>query len=93
MKDSNKTDWKRLEAMEDKDIDYSDIPETDADFWADAEKVVPKSKVSLTLHLDEDIAEWLSKFGDESDKVVNHVLRSYFLGLKGLKDEGPKEES
>ena len=28
---------KEIEAMRDEDIDYSDIPETDAAFWADAE--------------------------------------------------------
>ena len=29
---------KEIEAIKDKDIDYSDIPETDAAFWADGLK-------------------------------------------------------
>ena len=30
-----------IEANKDKDIDYSDIPETDANFWADAKLIEP----------------------------------------------------
>lgn len=32
---------KEIEAIADKDIDYSDIPGTDAAFWADADLVKP----------------------------------------------------
>ena len=30
-----------IEAIDDRDIDYRDIPETDAAFWADAEGIEP----------------------------------------------------
>ena len=40
----SKTDWERLKNMKDEDIDYSDIPETDDDFWKDAEVVAPVKK-------------------------------------------------
>ena len=30
------TDWKRIDAMRDEDIDYSDIPELGPDFFANA---------------------------------------------------------
>ena len=33
---------KEIEAIRDEDIDYSDIPETDAAFWADAEFRMPR---------------------------------------------------
>ena len=35
---------KEIEAIRDEDIDYSDIPETDAAFWADAEFHMPPAK-------------------------------------------------
>ena len=38
------TDWKRLEKMEDKDIDTSDIPELDDDFFKNAEPLLPSEK-------------------------------------------------
>jgi len=37
MKNISKTDWKRLNKLSDRDIDFTDIPETSADFWKDAE--------------------------------------------------------
>ena len=30
---------KEIEAIKENDIDYSDIPDTDADFWADARAI------------------------------------------------------
>ena len=43
MKES-KTDWKRVDAMTDADIDYSDIPELDEEFWKNAKVVIPEKK-------------------------------------------------
>ena len=38
---NSKTDWKRIKNMKDEDIDYSDIPELDKEFWDNAEVVIP----------------------------------------------------
>ena len=35
----DKTDWKALAKMKDEDVDCSDIPALDDDFWANAELV------------------------------------------------------
>ena len=40
MKENSKTDWERIERMDDSEIDYSDVPETDENFWKDARIVV-----------------------------------------------------
>ena len=84
MKNSNKTDWQRLANMRDEDIDYSDIPETDEAFWAGAQTFQPQTKVPVTLHIDEDLAEWIAQLGNTSDTVVNDLLRAYFKGLQQL---------
>ena len=39
----DKTDYNRLDSMQDEDIDYTDIPETDNTLWANAEIKTPKS--------------------------------------------------
>jgi uncharacterized protein (DUF4415 family) len=57
MKGSNKTDIKKLDNLPDSAIDYSDIPETDADFWKEAEVEYPSRKIALSIRLDEDIIE------------------------------------
>ena len=39
-----KSDLRRIDEMKDEDIDYSDIPELDAEFFATARVVVPPWK-------------------------------------------------
>ena len=62
MSNTSKTDWKRLSTMSDKDIDTSDIPELDDQFFAQAEIVVPPKK-PVTLRLDADVLEWFKSHG------------------------------
>ncbi len=50
MSNTAKTDWKRLSEMKDKDIDMSDIPELDDEFFRNAEILVPP-KQTITLRL------------------------------------------
>ena len=51
-KKSIKSDLKRIDAQGDQDIDYSDIPELDEDFFKTARVVLPPGKRQLTLRLD-----------------------------------------
>ncbi len=66
----------------DSEINYSDIPSTDVEFWEDAVAVYPQKKVSVQLKIDEDIAIWLKELGHDSDNAVNNLLRSYFISTK-----------
>ncbi len=49
---SSATDWARLEAMNDDQIDYSDIPPLDEDFFAHAQIRLPRNKRHITLRRD-----------------------------------------
>lgn len=44
-----KTDWKALDKMNDKEIDYSDVPLLDKSFFQQAKLVIPEQKKSLTV--------------------------------------------
>ena len=46
--DAIASDLKRVDAPRDEDIDYSDIPELDADFFRNARAVVPPRKQQST---------------------------------------------
>jgi hypothetical protein len=48
----------------DNQIDYSDIPETDTDFWKDAKIVLPKVKTAIEI--DQDLALWIKNFKDRN---------------------------
>lgn len=68
---------KQVEAIRDEDIDYSDIPETDAIFWEKAELRMPKPKKGIYLRLDQDLLDWLKRQGPGYQTRINAILRSY----------------
>ncbi len=63
--------------MQDKDISYSDIPETTSEFWDDAEIVVPPPKVHLSVRFDSDVVDFFRDDGAGYQTRMNAVLRSY----------------
>ena len=73
-----KSDLRRLDAMSDANIDYSDIPELDADFFRDARVVVPPGKKQLTVRLDADVLAWLQDQGKGYHSRINAILRAYY---------------
>ena len=76
MSKATKTDWQRLAKIKDKDIDTSDIPELDDDFFKRAEIKVPP-KQSVTLRLDADVLVWFKSQGQGYQTRINKLLRSY----------------
>ena len=58
-----KSDLKRLDAMSDSNIDYSDIPALDGAFFRDARVVVPPGKKQLTVRPDADGQQGLKDQG------------------------------
>ncbi len=72
----SKTDWKRLEAQEDKDIDTSHIPALDDAFFEKAQLQVPP-KQPVTLRLDSDVLMWFKSQGAGYQTRINQLLRRY----------------
>ena len=69
---------KRVDALRDQDIDYSDIPELDAGFFRRARVVVPPGKQQLTIRLDTDVLAWLRDQGKGYQSRINAILRAYY---------------
>ena len=68
----------RFDALRDEDIDYSDIPELDAEFWANAEIRHPSQKPSVTMRVDEETLEYFK--GEEPKGYTARmaaVLKAY----------------
>jgi len=61
----------------DAEIDYSDAPATDEQFWKDAKIVYPSKKKSLTIRLDSDVLDWFKAQGKGYQTMINAVLKSY----------------
>jgi len=76
MKKSSKTDWEKIQAMSDTDIDTSDLPELGEDFFRNAQLHIPPKK-PVTIRLDADVLEWYKSQGAGYQTRINKLLRSY----------------
>jgi uncharacterized protein (DUF4415 family) len=63
--------------MSDADVDTSDIPPLDEDFFANAEVRMPERKVPITIRLDPDVLAWFRSLGKGYQTHINAVLRAY----------------
>ncbi|WGF87290.1 BrnA antitoxin family protein [Marinivivus vitaminiproducens] len=66
----------RLDAIQDRDIDYSDIPALDDTFYTKALTDWPPPKKQLTIRLDEDVLDWLKAPGKGYQSRINRILRA-----------------
>ena len=76
-KKRSKTDWNKIKARSDADIDTSDIPPLDPDFFKSAALLMPTTKSSITVRLDSDVLAWFRKQGRRYQTRINAVLRTY----------------
>jgi uncharacterized protein (DUF4415 family) len=77
----SETDWKRVDALRDEDIDLSDIPEVTPEMFARAIarrglKPIPR-KQQVTLRLDADVLDWFRAQGRGYQTQINALLRAY----------------
>jgi uncharacterized protein (DUF4415 family) len=77
------TDWARVDALTDEDIDRAIAEDPDAapvwtpEEWATARVVFPQSKDPVTLRLDRDIVAWFKQRGRGYQTRINAVLRAF----------------
>jgi uncharacterized protein (DUF4415 family) len=76
-KEKSKTDWDRLAKMPDKDIDYSEIPQVDQNFFKTGKLRLPKAKPLISIRIDEDVLNWFKDQGPGYQTRINAVLRMY----------------
>jgi len=79
---SGKTDWARVDALTDAEIeaaiesdpDWRDFKDID---WSDAVLVIPPKKKAISIRVDEDVLEFFKSEGEGYQRRINAVLRSY----------------
>lgn len=75
------TDFERLDAMKDEDIDFSEIPEATAEDFARGVIVPPfhvrEPKEELLVKLDRDLAAWYRDMGEGQTVMINFALRRF----------------
>lgn len=86
----DETDWDRVNALTDKEIEEAarsdpDAAPTDLAFWKDARIVWPERKVPVSLRLDPEIVHWFKAQGRGYQTRINAVLRAYMDAHKKTK--------
>ena len=81
------TDWARLDAMTEEEIernaaDDPDNPPWTEEDWANARVVWPQGKAPVTLRLDKDIIAWFKARGRGYQTRINAVLRAFVEAQK-----------
>ena len=82
LKKQSRTDWARVDALREQEIDYSEIPELGDDFFKSAVLRMPEPKALVTLRLDRDVLEWFKKQGPRYQTRINALLRAYVEAKK-----------
>ena len=77
LKKPSETDWARIDQMTDEEIDTSDSPPLDDDFFARAEWRMPEKKTAVTLSVDSEVLKWFEAQGADFPQRVNAALKIY----------------
>jgi len=81
LSEERKAELKKLAEMPESEIDYSDIPPLDENFWA---RAVPNPffkpvKVHASVRIDSDVLVWLKSQGKGYQTRMNAILRQAML--------------
>ena len=85
------SDWARVDALTDEDIeraiaeDPDAAPILDADWFRNAELVIPAAKVPTSMRVDGDVMDWFKAQGRGWQTRMNAVLRAYAKAQGGVK--------
>ena len=82
-KKRSRTNWGKIDALRDKDSDFSDIPEQGKAFFKRAILRLPESKTAVTIRLDRQVLNWFKAKGPGYQTRINALLRAYMEAHKG----------
>ncbi len=77
----SRTDWDRVDALRDEDIDLSDSPEITPTMFSRAVarrgRKPAARREKLTLYIDADVISWFKTLGEGYPRQINAILRAY----------------
>jgi uncharacterized protein (DUF4415 family) len=75
---TSRTDWSRVAALSDAEIDISEVPPLDDAFFARATVRMPNRPMTeVTLHIDPLILRWFQSQSTQYERLINAALRIY----------------
>ena len=67
----------QIRAVKDENIDFSDIPELDEQFWSNASLVEPDRTEQITMRVKRSVLDFFRAPGKGYQTRINRVLESY----------------
>jgi uncharacterized protein (DUF4415 family) len=87
MSNTSRTDWARIDAMSDDEIDTSDIPPLTDDFFANAKLRMPSSSLAtVAIRVDSETLLWFQSKGSEAEQHMAAALQIYAQAQKNVAD-------
>ncbi|AFY72720.1 hypothetical protein Syn7502_00567 [Synechococcus sp. PCC 7502] len=77
LKSTSRTNWAALESSSEDNIDYSDIPPLEDEFFERATLRISAEQARSLVKIEPDIKLWFQKQGVEYKALINEVLRQY----------------
>jgi uncharacterized protein (DUF4415 family) len=89
----NLTDWKRVEAMTEAELEVSIAADPDDIHeeldWTKAFIGLPPRKKDIHIRIDADVLDWFKKSGRGYQTKINNVLRAFFQTRRALTPGNP----
>jgi uncharacterized protein (DUF4415 family) len=83
MSNTSRTNWAKIDAMTDDDIDTSDIPPLTDEFFSKAKLRMPSNPIStVAVRIDSETLEWFRSKGEESEQHMAAALKIYAAAQK-----------
>jgi uncharacterized protein (DUF4415 family) len=83
MNNTSRTNWAKVDAMTDDDIDISDTPQLTEEFFLKAKLRMPPTPVSkVAVPVDSETLDWFRSKGEESEQHMTAALKIYAAAQK-----------
>jgi uncharacterized protein (DUF4415 family) len=81
-----------INKLDDSEIDFSDIPKLDKDFWDNAKRVTPDNTAQVTLRVKNSVLNYFKASGKGYQTRMNQVLESYMRSQTAETDNHHKTD-
>jgi uncharacterized protein (DUF4415 family) len=83
MSNTSRTNWAKIDAMTDDDIDISDPPQLTEEFFLKAKLRMPSIPISkVAVPIDSETLDWFQSKGEESEQHMAAALKIYAAAQK-----------
>jgi uncharacterized protein (DUF4415 family) len=77
MNSSSRTNWEKVDALTENEIDTSDIPPLTKEFFGKSRWWIPVAPLNVLVQVDPNTLAWFQAQGEECERKMSAALRIY----------------